>query len=241
LTMPPSSPIYVPSTVSSVEDWWTSLRRDSPASPTATPESERVRQTPATSGPTLSGSLARYDPAGCCWKTYQASLTEKGGTAPLSSATFPLSGMTQDGVLYPLPPLVRPISDGAGGVWLGTPTATELVTLPTPATSTYWSNVGGAAGRVGKERLSLEGMARKGLWPTPIASRQDMTTLEMARTSGTERKKRRLETVVKKLEPGAVGGQLNPTWVEWLMGLPIGWTDLKPLAMESYQQWLLSF
>jgi len=27
-----------------------------------------------------------------------------------------------------------------------------------------------------------------------------------------------------------VGGQLNPTWVEWLMGWPIGWTDLKPSA-----------
>ena len=24
------------------------------------------------------------------------------------------------------------------------------------------------------------------------------------------------------------GGQLNPTWVEWLMGFPIGWTDLEP-------------
>ena len=23
-----------------------------------------------------------------------------------------------------------------------------------------------------------------------------------------------------------VGGQLNPTWVEWLMGFPLGWTDL---------------
>jgi hypothetical protein len=26
-------------------------------------------------------------------------------------------------------------------------------------------------------------------------------------------------------------GQLNPTWVEWLMGWPLGWTDLKPLEM----------
>jgi hypothetical protein len=24
-----------------------------------------------------------------------------------------------------------------------------------------------------------------------------------------------------------VGGQPNPMWVEWLMGFPIGWTDLK--------------
>ena len=24
-----------------------------------------------------------------------------------------------------------------------------------------------------------------------------------------------------------IGGQLNPTWVEWLMGFPLGWTDLK--------------
>jgi len=26
------------------------------------------------------------------------------------------------------------------------------------------------------------------------------------------------------------GGQLNPTWVEWLMGFPPGWTDLNPSA-----------
>jgi len=31
------------------------------------------------------------------------------------------------------------------------------------------------------------------------------------------------------------GGKLNPMWVEWLMGWPIGWTDLKPLVMDKYQ------
>lgn len=25
-----------------------------------------------------------------------------------------------------------------------------------------------------------------------------------------------------------IGGQLNPAWVEWLMGFPIGWTELNP-------------
>jgi hypothetical protein len=34
--------------------------------------------------------------------------------------------------------------------------------------------------------------------------------------------------------PTAPGGQLNPTWVEWLMGWTLGWTDLKPLAMDKY-------
>ena len=34
------------------------------------------------------------------------------------------------------------------------------------------------------------------------------------------------------------GGQLNPTWVEWLMGWPEEWTDLKPLAMDKFRQWL---
>ena len=28
--------------------------------------------------------------------------------------------------------------------------------------------------------------------------------------------------------------QLNPSWVEWLMGWPIGWTDLKPLEMDKF-------
>ena len=35
-----------------------------------------------------------------------------------------------------------------------------------------------------------------------------------------------------------VGGALNPDWCEWLMGWPIGWTDLQPLATAKFQQWL---
>ena len=34
------------------------------------------------------------------------------------------------------------------------------------------------------------------------------------------------------------GGQLNPRWVDWLMGWPIGWSALKPLAMGRYRSWL---
>jgi hypothetical protein len=34
------------------------------------------------------------------------------------------------------------------------------------------------------------------------------------------------------------GGQLNPDWVEWLMGWPIGFTSLEPLPAETFAQWL---
>jgi hypothetical protein len=32
-------------------------------------------------------------------------------------------------------------------------------------------------------------------------------------------------------------GKLNPTWVEWLMGWPMQWTDLPPLETDKFQQW----
>jgi len=38
-----------------------------------------------------------------------------------------------------------------------------------------------------------------------------------------------------------VGGQLNPPWVAWLMGFPIGWTDSEPLATQSFPQWSDAF
>jgi hypothetical protein len=46
------------------------------------------------------------------------------------------------------------------------------------------------------------------------------------------RHKKYLETEVayhehKSKAPGRGGGTLNPTWVEWLMGYPLGHTDLK--------------
>ena len=36
------------------------------------------------------------------------------------------------------------------------------------------------------------------------------------------------------------GGALNPTWVEWIMGWPLGWTGLEPLAMDRFRRWLNS-
>jgi hypothetical protein len=57
--------------------------------------------------------------------------------------------------------------------------------------------------------INLADWAR--LWPTPRAF--------MHKDSATDRGKSNLGEVV--------GGQLNPMWVEWLMGFPLGWTDLE--------------
>lgn len=35
-----------------------------------------------------------------------------------------------------------------------------------------------------------------------------------------------------------LNGALNPDWVEWLMGWPIGWTSLEPLPVERFLEWL---
>lgn len=34
-----------------------------------------------------------------------------------------------------------------------------------------------------------------------------------------------------------VGGSLNPDWVEWLMGWPLGWTSLEPLPLDVVSTW----
>jgi hypothetical protein len=55
----------------------------------------------------------------------------------------------------------------------------------------------------------------------------------LTRKSGADRSNDRLDHAVMASD----GGQLNPEWVEWLMGWPAGWTELKPLAMDKFREW----
>ena len=59
----------------------------------------------------------------------------------------------------------------------------------------------------------------RGMWPTPTGqmARPDMNRQNRPKSGGDD-----LGSKIKK----ETGGQLNPTWVEWLMGYPLGWTDL---------------
>ena len=72
------------------------------------------------------------------------------------------------------------------------------------------------------------------MWGTPRASNGMKDKL---RTISIDHDCRvRLEDQVAQME--GAGGYLNPTWVEWLMGWPLGWTDLKPLETARFRRWL---
>jgi len=77
-------------------------------------------------------------------------------------------------------------------------------------------------------------------WPTP--TRSDANGPGKHGTGGMD-----LRTTVRQrcgqlTDPamGAIqaGGKLNPTWVEWLMGWPLGWTELQPLETGRFREWL---
>nr|WP_236572488.1 hypothetical protein [Burkholderia sp. 8Y] len=85
------------------------------------------------------------------------------------------------------------------------------------------------------ERPTLAMMARKNMWPTPCASAsKGSSPAALMRKSGKSRANDRIDHAVMASD----GGQLNPEWVEWLMGWPIGHTALEPLETAKYREWL---
>jgi hypothetical protein len=62
-------------------------------------------------------------------------------------------------------------------------------------------------------------------WPTPTATmHKGSSPAALTRKNGKDRSGDRLDHAMQAAEGS---GQLNPTWVEWLMGFPIGHTDLQ--------------
>ena len=81
------------------------------------------------------------------------------------------------------------------------------------------------------------------MWPTPRAT--EGTSGDYQYDRGDHSKPRlTLKGAVKVFPapqmPEVVGGTLNPDWVEWLMGWPIGWTACEPLETARFRLWLHS-
>lgn len=192
--------------------WWLA---DSRAKTSALPAAatDSTANDPAY-GARCDASFAKYDPAALKWRTPQCSLVE--GLDEFSE-TWPSWGLMRDGECWELPTWA-PITDGtASGSW------------PTPTAS-----CGTGAGHQGRKGgFNLQTAVR--MWPTPVATMSKGSSPgALTRKSGRDRSNDRLDHAVM----AADGGQLNPMWVEWLMGWPIGWTDLKPLETARFQQWL---
>jgi DNA (cytosine-5)-methyltransferase 1 len=68
------------------------------------------------------------------------------------------------------------------------------------------------------------------MWPTPKASAggPDYAKAERGKKPGGS---------PSPSLPTVVGGSLNPTWVEWLMGWPLGWTDCAVSGMDRFREW----
>ena len=164
-------------------------------------------------------SSVRYDLNSFSWKTHRCLWEED---LPWSSVTLPRWGMTRNGVVYQHPTLERPINATESGLWQ-TPVADDAV-----------NRAKGKWNSRGEPKLSGQVMSPEH-WPTPNAS----DGRKWSNQSLAERKQKgqqiRLSTAVSP--DGGAGGLLNPTWVEWLMGWPLGWTDLKPLEMARFREW----
>ncbi len=133
-----------------------------------------------------------------------------------SSKTLPRSGMMRDGQYWEQPMSVLRTKEIGCGLWL-TPT------------------VCGNYNRKGASATSGDGLATAIMkWPTPNC--QDHKA-GMSNSPGRQQISLPRSVAISLGVTQKECGGLNPTWVEWLMGWPLGWTDLKPLEMDKYQQW----
>ena len=216
----------------------TSSPQDSPANHTVW-QGVETSTTTETSGPIHSGSLAKWHPDSSCWRTYQVSMwamLDGQLTGEPWSGNFPNWGTMRNGELIPLskPEPLTVAEDG--GPWH----------IPTPSVSDVY------IGNLTSSQQSLDNMHSvslpnfverypEGLWATPTVN----NSKNNAGPSQMDRHGPALDVQVTQWptlgavgndDPSTIGNVLSADWVEWLMGIPQGWTD-KDRATD-YNIWL---
>jgi hypothetical protein len=205
-------------------------------------------------------SFTKYDPNSSLWKTHQCSLL--GGLDEFLE-TWPQWGLMRGGECWEQMPLAHPTKESAFGFTVPTPVASDGTTgsLIGKNDSFYETRTGmprkvnqnGKDGSVGLGRLVQ-------MWPTPDANcgqRGTQPNWTPKRKSGQPAQYTINQAVRDRMFPTPTahnakecaspseynrntptlathaGGKLNPMWVEWLMGWPLDWTDLKPLETDK--------
>jgi hypothetical protein len=154
------------------------------------------------------GSFAKYDPATSSWKTRQCSLL--GGLEEFSE-TWPKWGLMRDGECLERLTLAPRTCVNEYGLWQ-TLTADDAI-----------QRKNGKWNSRGEPKLSAQVR-----FPT-------LTCHDRKGRSGAKRGRNANGGPTLTM---VVGGTLNPTWCEWFMGFPMGWSESEPLEMRRFQRWL---
>lgn len=164
-------------------------------------------------------------------------LSSSGAGLSESLETFPQWGMLQSGVLSERMTPALPTAEKESGLW-ATPSARD------------WKDTPGMS-RVrekGRHRIdqlprqvyaSLDG-SQSFIPPTATETETALSVdviTQIADVPGQPWRNANTPIGGGSATEGPSSALLNPEWVEWLMGWPIGWTALTPLAMDRFRQW----
>ena len=206
-------------------------------------------------------SLAKYDQDSSLWKTRQCSLF---GDLELFSGNWPKWGTMRNGESWERTTPAHLISETESGFWPtpksspsgpdfaregreksgGDDLVTRVAKWATPSARDWKDSPGMSQTGTnpdGTLRVRTDQLARQ-VYAGGTSTRQTFPTprAEDSQCAGGHRgtDDTLYGTICKpKDQKTNSPGQLNPDWVEWLMGWPIGWTDLKPLAMDKFALW----
>jgi len=168
----------------------TSSAAASPASPSATPASERENPIAAGFGLSSTESYARFNPDGSLLKTCQGYVQSTlDGSLEEYSETFPKQGSMRSGRLYPLPTLERPTSESGSSLW---PTPDAYNDPKAGGSAPHqkgwegsgqqihlhhavkmWPTPKGSPEKFGRPRPNARGDLQAAVWPTPTATERE--------------------------------------------------------------------
>jgi len=265
LIVPPSLGILPNSskkvTPKHIKEWLMLSQQDSPASHSQSPEKDLLKKIKETSGLTRLNAFAWFDHDSSSWRTYQGCLLTN--TYDTFTGRWPKSGMMLDGISYPLPTVEQTTKGSGGGLW-PTPDATHRGTcidnrtpqqkggggrcLERDVAAKMWPSPSAEQAGEGDLLDELETKdgesAKQGERAyNPKTKKHVQITLNRAVTMWPTPKERDWRSGKGAQDDKAsnldqrIGGQLNPDWVEWLMGWPIGWTSLEPLKELIWLDW----